>query len=82
MVETSFKDFNIPKVFFYGPITMSGWMVYLIFRLTLKADGDQPMTCLGWYILVVGRICSLEGKKACVPGTAAVGAQDISLCYL
>lgn len=44
MVETSFKDFNIPKVFFYGPIAMDGWMVYLIFRLTLKADGDQLMT--------------------------------------
>lgn len=57
-------------------------MVYLMFRLTLKADGDQSMIRLGWYILVVGWICSLEGKKACVPGTDAVGAQDISLCYL
>lgn len=55
VVETPFKDFNILKVFFYSPITMDGWVVYLVFKLTLKVDGDQPVTGITLWLVCFGR---------------------------
>lgn len=82
MVESSLKDFNILKVFSDLPITVYGLMVFLLLRLIPQTGGDQLITkSLPWLIHFDGGMDRLLGRKECVPGTDAIGAQDIFPYY-
>lgn len=82
VVESSLKDFNILKVFFYVPITVYGLMVYVIWLLILQTGGDQLLTKRApWFVRVGCGMDRLFRRKEWVSGTDAIDAHHIFFCY-